>query len=283
MKRVELPAGPIEYADDGEGRPVVLLHGLSMDESLWSTTMPFLPDGFRYLRPVLPLGGHRIPMRPDADLSLNGLVNLLADFLDALDLHDATLVHSDWGGSLFLTAIGRDERVGSMVILPCEAYANFPPGLPGRMATLATKLPGGITLAPRLIRVGWLRRTPLLFGWMTRKPMSDDLVRRWTEPSLTSAGVRRDLEKYTATVFDSAELIRHTEALSGFGGEALVLWSPTNKVMPPEHGRQLSDLIPQARYAEIRDAAVLSMLDQPAEVAREIGAFLKALSRRSAG
>ncbi len=85
--------------------------------------------------------------------------------LDALDLRDVTLVHSDWGGgSLFLTALGRDQRVARMVILPCEAFENFPPGLPGKMATLAVRLPGGITLAARQLRIGWLRRLPMLWG-----------------------------------------------------------------------------------------------------------------------
>lgn len=275
MRQVRLPAGPIEYAEDGDGPPVVLLHGLFMDETLWDTTMPFLPKGFRYLRPVLPLGGHRVPMNPDADLELNGMVHVLADFLDALDLQDATIVHSDWGGGLFLTAIGRDERVGAMVVLPCEAFENFPPGLPGKMATLASKMPGGIALAARQLRIRWLRQTPLLFGWMTREPIADDVVRRWTDAVLTDPGVRRDLEKYAATRHDDDALVRDTEALRDFRGDSLVLWSPHNRVMPPDHGRRLAELLPNARYAEIEDAAVLSMLDQPVEVAREIGGFLR--------
>ncbi|MFW0785432.1 alpha/beta hydrolase [Gordonia sp. CPCC 206044] len=267
-------AGPVEYTEVGEGPPVVLLHGLFMDETQWDATLPLLPDGFRYIRPVLPLGSHRHPMNDDADLKMNGMVNLLADFLDALDLRDVTLVHSDWGGGLFLTAIGRDERVGSLVILPCEAFDNFPPGLPGRMATVASKLPGGITLAARQLRIGWLRRTPLLFGWMVRRPVPDAVVRRWTDPPLNNPKIRRDVQKYAATKYDKATLVRDTEALAGFSGDALVLWSPQNRVMPPEHGHRLAELIPHARYAEIPDAYVLSMWDQPEAVAREMGAFL---------
>ena len=57
-------------------------------------------------------------------------------------------------------------------------------------------------------------------------------------------------------------------------GGALVLWSPDNKVMPPQHGRRLAALIPRARYAEIPGAYVLSMLDEPEAVAQEMGAFL---------
>jgi len=54
----------------------------------------------------------------------------------------------------------------------------------------------------------------------------------------------------------------------------LLLWSPDNKVMPAAHGRRLAALMPRARYAEIPGAYVLSMLDEPEAVAREMGAFL---------
>jgi pimeloyl-ACP methyl ester carboxylesterase len=274
VREVELPAGVVEYDQSGSGPPVVLLHGVLMDHTQWDRVLPLLPTGFTYLRPVLPLGAHRRPMKPDADLTLPGQVRLVADFLDALDLDDVTLVHTDWGGALFLTAYGLDTRVARQVILPCEAYDNFPPGLPGRMMAIAVRLPGGLRLAARELRIGWLRRLPPLYGQMARRPLPDDLVRRWTEPLLTNPDVHRDLLRYCRGPFPKEKLVRDTEALSGFKGDTLVLWSPDNRVMPPEHGRRLAELLPAGRYAEIPGAYVLSMLDEPRLVARAIGDFL---------
>jgi pimeloyl-ACP methyl ester carboxylesterase len=247
-----------------------------MDHALWDRVLPLMPEGFRYVRPVLPLGAHRHAMNPGADLTLPGQVRLVADLLDALHLEDVTLVHSDWGGALFLTARGLDQRVARQVILPCEAFGNFPPGLPGKMAALAVRLPAGTQLAARQLRIGWLRRLPLLYGQMARRPVPDELIRRWTEPVLTDPGIRRDLLAYARGTFDKAALIAGTEALRRFQGEVLVLWSPDNKVMPAAHGRRLAALMPRARYAEIPGAYVLSMLDEPEAVAREIGTFLTA-------
>jgi pimeloyl-ACP methyl ester carboxylesterase len=274
MRSIEVPAGVIEYEEAGHGPPVVLLHGLLMDHTLWDRVLPLLPEGFRYVRPVLPLGAHRRAMNPGADLTLPGQVRLVADLLDALRLEDVTLVHSDWGGALFLTARGLDHRVARAVILPCEAFDNFPPGLPGRMIALAVRLPAGVQLAARQLRAGWLRRLPLLYGQMARRPVSDELIRRWTEPVLSDPDVRRDLLAYCRGTFDKAALVAGTEALRRFQGDALVLWSPDNRVMPPAHGRRLAGLIPRSRYAEIPGAYVLSMLDEPEAVARAMGAFL---------
>ena len=274
MRNIEVPAGVIDYDETGSGPPVVLLHGLLMDHTLWDRVLPLLPGGFRYVRPVLPLGAHRRPMNPGADLTLPGQVRLVADLLDALALENVTLVHSDWGGALFLTARGLDRRLARQVILPCEAFGNFPPGLPGKMVALAVRLPGGVQLAARQLRVGWLRRLPLLYGQMARRPVPGELIRRWTEPVLSDPGIRRDLIAYCRGTFDKPALIQDTEALRRFQGGALVLWSPDNKVMPPQHGRRLAALIPRARYAEIPGAYVLSMLDEPEAVAQEMGAFL---------
>ena len=276
MHSIEVPAGVIEYSEAGSGPPVVLLHGLLMDHTLWDRVLPLLPEGFRYLRPVLPLGAHRRSMNPGTDLTLPGQVRLVADVLDALHLQDVTLVHADWGGALFLTARGLDHRVARQVILPCEAFDNFPPGLPGKMVALAVRLPGGLQLAARQLRVGWLRRLPLLYGQMARRPVPGELIRRWTEPVLSDPGIRRDLLAYCRGPFEKAALIRDTEALRRFHGDVLVLWSPDNKVMPLAHGHRLAALMPQARYAEIPDAYVLSMLDDPEAVAREMGTFLTA-------
>ena len=152
--------------------------------------------------------------------------------------------------------------------------ANFPPGLPGRMVAFAARLPAGVQLAARQLRVGWLRRLPMLYGQMARRPVPGELVRRWTEPVLSDPDVRRDLLAYGRGTLDKAALIADTEALRRFQGDVLVLWSPDNKVMPPAHGRRLAALMPRARYEEIPGAYVLSMLDEPEAVARAMGAFL---------
>src|SRR5215471_17946191 len=136
MRSIEVPAGVVEYDEAGSGPPVVLLHALLMDHRRWDRVLPLLPEGFRYIRPVLPLGSHRRAMNHGMDLTLPGQVRLVADLLDALRLENVTLVHSDWGGALFLTARGLDHRLARQVILPCEAFDNFPPGLPGKMLAL---------------------------------------------------------------------------------------------------------------------------------------------------
>ncbi len=274
MKSVDVTAGTIEYREDGDpsGPPVVLLHGLLMNDAQWNLALPLLPSGFRYLLPILPMGGHRIPMRENADLTLPGMVDVVADFLDALDVADVTLVVTDWGGPLFLTDVGRDKRVARLVICPSEAFDNFPPGFPGKVAWLASRNTLTVSLAMRQLKIGWLRRQWLMFGQMAKRPVPQDIVDEWMAAGLADRRIRQDLVKYCRTKFDKADLIRATNRLADFDGGVLVLWS-RNPVMPDDHATHLAELTGGTlRY--IDDANVLVMLDQPEQTALEIGAFL---------
>jgi pimeloyl-ACP methyl ester carboxylesterase len=80
-------------------------------------------------------------MHPDADLSLSGMVGLVADFLHRLDLREVTLVGNDWGGAQLLVTQWRHERLGRLVLAACEAFDNYPPGIPGRLAGLSARRP----------------------------------------------------------------------------------------------------------------------------------------------
>src|SRR4029079_2350661 len=90
---IELSAGPVEFEDTGGGGPtVVLLHGLLMDSSLWSGVVADLAADHRCIVPPLPLGAHRRAMHEGADLSLTGIAELTAEFLERLGLEEVVLV-----------------------------------------------------------------------------------------------------------------------------------------------------------------------------------------------
>jgi pimeloyl-ACP methyl ester carboxylesterase len=274
MVELELSAGAIEYEDTGEQGPAVVpLHGLMMDGSLWRQVVSDLRSDHRCVVPTLPLGGHRRPMRADADLSGRGQARLVAELIERLDLRDVTLVGNDWGGVQLLVSEGRDERIARLVLTPQEAFDNYPPGLPGRTIGLAGKLPGGINAALQPLRARPLRRSPIAFGWMSKRPVPDEVMDAWLRPALTQREIRRDLARYIRSS-DSDDYRRAAERLPSFARPALVVWSAEDRVMPPEHGQRLAELLPNARLVEVPDSYTLIPEDQPRVLAEVIRQFV---------
>jgi pimeloyl-ACP methyl ester carboxylesterase len=279
-REIRLSAGTIEYRDTGgDGPPVVLLPGLLMDALLWDEVIADLRADHRCIAPTLPLGAHRHAMEPDADLSPRGLARLVAEFLDRLDLTDVTLVGNDTGGALVqLLACDGDPRVGRIVLVSCDAFENFPPGLTGRTLVLTGHLPPALFgLAMQQMRIRPLRRLPLAFGWLTKR--GDAATARWLRPVLTQPEVRRDTVRVLRGISASRRVLLETaESLPSFDRPALVVWASEDRVMPPEHGHRLADLLPRGRLVEIPDSYTLIPLDQPGPLAAAIRGFISGTS-----
>lgn len=282
MPEVELSAGALEYDDTGGDKPVIVfLSGLFVGRSVWRRVVGDLQDRFRCVVLELPLGAHRKPMRKGADLSGRGLAGLVAETLEYLDVRDVTLVGCDWGGAQLMVAYGLDGRLGRLVLLPQESFDNFPPGLPGKMAWLSSKVPGALALALKSMRIRPIRRSTLNFGLMSKRPVPNAIMDDWLRPATGSAQIRRDVLAYLRTTRRGEYLVA-AEKLRGFDRPALVVWAPEDRLMKPDYGRRLAERLPDSRLVEIADSYTLIPQDQPEQCTRVIRAFIEE-SRRTSG
>jgi pimeloyl-ACP methyl ester carboxylesterase len=270
MPDVALAHGTIRHRDTGEGPPIVFAHGLLVDGRLWDGVVAELSGSFRCIVPDLPLGAHEVPLPADARRSPVGVAELLAELIEALDLEDVTLVGNDTGGVIAqLVATRHGDRVGRLVLTPCDAYDQFLPLL-FRPLQLAARIPGapravGYALLPRP-----LRRSPIAFGWLSRRPAAaeEDWVRRF----LADAGVRHDATEFLRAISPKITLAA-AEDLKRFSKPTLIAWAPDDKVFKWRNGERLAREMPNARLERIEDSYAFVPVDQPARTAELIGAF----------
>ncbi len=276
MPEVELSSGTIDYEDTGGSGPVlVLVHGLIMDGSLWRHVIADLRQDFRCIAPTLPLGGHRHPMRADADLSMRGVANILGELLERLELREVTLAMNDWGGPQLLIGGPYDERIARLVLCSCEAFDNVPPEGPARALPYIARVPGGIAAALLPFRFDRLRRLPMTYGLLSRRAVPREIMDRWFGPALAQRAIRRDLRKYvTSAAQGRRDLLAAADALRGFERPALVAWASEDRMMPRSHGRRLAELLPQGTLVEIADCYTLIPEDQPATLAAHMRELL---------
>ncbi|GCE10047.1 alpha/beta fold hydrolase [Dictyobacter aurantiacus] len=274
MLQIELSAGIIEYEDTGGSSPViVLLYGLLMNGSVWLQVVGDLSNDYHCLIPTLPVGGHWQPMQTEVSLSLHGLASLQVEFLEALNLREATLVGNDLGAFL-VTADSYPERLARLVITSCEAFDNIPSDLPGHVITFAAKIPRDLNAAVQPLRLRALRHLAFAFGLMVKRPISHEITDARLHVLLSQREIRRDALKYLHGSSKS-ELLAATERLRSFEHPVLIIWAKKDRMMPPTHGLRLEALQPRAQLVEIVDSGTLIPLNQPATLAHASRQFIQ--------
>jgi pimeloyl-ACP methyl ester carboxylesterase len=267
---IDLPAGRIRYREAGEGKPVVFVHGYLVDGRLWDGVVDRLSDRCRCLAPDWPIGAQQIAMKPDADLSPYGIAEIVAGFLEALDLNDVTIVGNDSGGAMSQVLVTRHpERIGRLVLTNCDTHENFPPG-PFRLLPPLAKLPGMMSAIGAPFRIGALARAA--FKPFARTPIPAELIASWMEPGLHDPGVKRDLKKVT-TGMNKRYTLEAVEKLRGSDLPILLAWAPRDRVFPLKYAERFASEVPSARIVQIPDARTFVPLDQPQRLADEIAAF----------
>jgi|SRR5947209_952183 len=283
---LQLPQGPVRVRDFApahpSGPPIVFIHGLLADGRLWDDVVAPLAKSARCIVPDLPLGAHRAALKPDADLTPYGLAKIIADLLAALELHDVTLVANDTGGALTQIAVTRHpERVGRLVLTPCDSFENFLPAMLRPLQYVGGYVPGALVAIGQPVRSKAVAKSALGFGPLAfnHRP---DLYVDWLAASRKDRGVRRDLRKIFRGIRPRYTL-EAAELLPGFRRPALVAWADKDRFFPREHGERLAQLLPDARLEIVDDSRTFIPFDQPARLAELITDFAELKTTAPAG
>jgi len=126
------------YRDEGEGEPVVFLHGIPTWSFLWRRIAPQLAEQFRTIVPDF-VGYGNSDRRDTFDRSIRAQERAVADLVDQLGLEEFHVVGHDIGGGVALRyAAHTNGRVDKLVLSNATAYGSWPVeyittlGLPGR-------------------------------------------------------------------------------------------------------------------------------------------------------
>ena len=98
----------MHYVDEGEGDPILFLHGNPTSSYLWRNVMPYLKPQGRVI--ALDLIGMGRSDKPDIDYTYDDHIRYVEGFIDALNLKDITLVIHDWGSALGFDYASRHEN-----------------------------------------------------------------------------------------------------------------------------------------------------------------------------
>ena len=97
-KFLELDGHPTHYVEEGEGEPVILIHGYAADSYSWSKNIGALAKHFKVY--ALDLWGFGYSTRKPLDYGYFLYAEQLRLFMDALKIEKASLIGQSVGGGI---------------------------------------------------------------------------------------------------------------------------------------------------------------------------------------
>jgi len=233
--------------DDGDGPPVVLLHGTPFDVRAWQPVVDILVGSCRAIR--WDLRGHGAAVgTPVRDY--RRLADDVVAVLDRLDLPDVHVVGHSWGGQVAQqVALDHPQRVNRLSLI-CTRASPFP----------------AFAAAARGLRDGTADVEASVARWFSPGELAAD-----AEPAAT---VRAWLHAADRSRWaDALDMIATFDALAQLPGIAVatdVVAAEHDGVAVPEHMARIAEALPEASFRVIAGARHLVPLQRPDEVARTL-------------
>jgi len=260
----------MHYLDEGEGDPVLCLHGEPTWSFLYRKMVPGLTAAARVIAPDY-FGFGRSDKPEDAGwYTFDRHCASIRRLVEQLDLRRVTVVVQDWGGPIGLRlAVEQPERVARLVILNTGLGGGRPPSEAWLRFRDVVRAAGGDFQAGRLIRTAAVRG------------LADAVVAAYDAPFPTAeskAGVLAFPEQVPIQPEhpNTAPLMAIREALASWEKPTLVLFGDSDPIFRPEVADAIARWIPGALPAElVANAGHFVQEDAGEEVAARIVEFLR--------
>jgi pimeloyl-ACP methyl ester carboxylesterase len=231
---------PARWLEHGEGRPVVLLHGIPTSPRLWRHVMPQVRG--RCLALEMLGYGASIPDADHHDIGLSAQADRLLAWLDALDMEAPVLVGHDLGGGVAqIAAVRAPRRFSGLVLTNAVCYDSWPiPSvkLMQRTAAVLLYLPE-VALYPSFVQL--LHR-----GHDDRQQARESIGMHW-QPYVTH-GAARSLMRQVSSL-NVHDTLAVADRLPTLDLPTRVVWGEADQFQRLHYGQRLAadlhtDLVP---------------------------------------
>ncbi|MEO6420558.1 MAG: alpha/beta fold hydrolase [Polyangiaceae bacterium] len=265
---VRIEGTDIHWAELGQGRPIVLLHGLSDSHRTWGKIASELARTRRVLMPDLP--GHGLSSRPDESYALAWHAQIMAGWLDALQLGDVDIVgHSFGGGVAQWLLLAHRQRIRRLALVASGGLGRDV--MPILRLCAATNLvehygqafmSSGTRLGMRFADGAYDREDIEILSWMNAMPGSARALARTVRDVIDWRGQRRHFLDRVHELPDLPPLALY--------------WGDLDNVIPIGHGTEIASKVDGATLTRFDGCGHFPHRQRPKEFTRAIEAFLDA-------
>jgi len=256
--------GSVHVIERGQGRPVVLLHGVTLQAAVWAPLLHLLADRFRVL--AVDVRGHGRSVVGDDGVGRVAAARDVVSLLEQLDLHGAILVGHSMGGMIIGETCTRHpdvvaERVAGLVFMNTASSRLVP------RASLPVVRQVRRRAGERVAAGGHL---PRLVGENNRSLIATRAA-FGSKPSAVAVeqarrmGSQVDLDYYIPLWADLLDYDGEA-GLEQFDGPSLVLVGSLDRLTPPAMARRLAAHLRDAELHVIPGAGHQLLQERPRQV-----------------
>lgn len=266
-RTVDVDGVPIAYLDEGEGEPLVLLHGCPFSAYEWRATIPRLTSRFRVIAPdLLGLGDTQVTLADDYRLPRDA--EMVCGLLDVLGIDQAHVVGHDHGGATCLLLMGSaPERLRSVVLTNIEAYDSWP-SAEERVYLRLIVNPFTSPIIWALLHCRYVRRRIFAIAAHRQEVLTDEILAAFVEPHIATPARWQRLRRFFAWQLDPGHRRATLDAVPGiqrFNQPTLILWGRHDVNFGETVAQQLLADIPGAHGVRwLEHSGHLPMLEEPA-------------------
>lgn len=275
-RHVEIGGVPVAYLDEGEGEPLLLLHGCPFSAYEWRDVIPRLATRFRVIAPdLLGLGDTEVTLGDDYRLPCEA--EMVCGLLDALGIDQAHVVGHDHGGATCLLLMGTaPERLRSVVLSNIEAYENWPSDEEHiYLELIVNPLTSPVVWA--LLHSRRARRRIFAIAAHRGEALTDEVLKAFADPHIATPARWQRLRRFFAWQLDPAHRRATMDAVAGmqkFTQPTLILWGQRDVNFGEAIAERLLGDIPGAQRLQwMEGSGHLAMLEEPDAFAQAIIQF----------
>jgi pimeloyl-ACP methyl ester carboxylesterase len=259
LNRVELPGAEVNYAEIGEGEPILFVHGLAGCWQNWLENLPHFGRTHRAIALDLP-GFGESPM-PSWPIEMPAYGQLIHDFCEKLGIdRAAALVGNSMGGFVSTEAtIDQPSRFDRLVLVSA-AGISFAEAQ-GRRVEARMKTLEAIVPALAGFRDTWVARPrgrQIAFGNLVRYPdrLRPELLAEQLEPSVRAPGFADAMRAIGG--YDTRHRLPEIEI------PTLVVWGMHDRIVPVEAAIGYHRLVPNSRLELFERTGHVPQMERPA-------------------
>lgn len=257
----------VHYKREGNGFPLVLVHGTGAILQTWNEWTNLLKDSFEIIRMDIPAFGLTGP-RQDNDYSIEMYVNFIDKFMNAIGIDSFLIAGNSLGGEIvWQYALQHPEKVGKMILLDPAGIEHDEK----KLNTLAFRLAKNEKLTRVVTNLGtkYLVKDAVRDVYFDKSKVTEEKLKYYHTAALREGNRKALIQRIQNITYEPEEILQKIQT------PTLVLWGDHDVLIDVKLAEKYRNNLPNAEVIIYENVGHVPMEEIPQQSAADAMRFLR--------